>query len=201
MPGECCLISTGIHFKVECKDPNTKRLFSAQLYARSNTFGSGLTIDAGIIDADYEGEILLSASNKLSDYNLIIRKHSPIAQIKFSDFFPRLKDEIWINDVCFKPTNERIGGFGSTKDPTKIWELFAQRHDFTTFSQIKYTYVKNILFFNKFLDRYYCIPNQPPAEELLYAGSKFLPETQMEYITFDTAGKKTNIPVPIKTAN
>lgn len=177
-------------------------MFYAQIFARSNTFGTGLNIKPGIIDADYTDEIKLAVENTLTDHYLIIRKHSPLAQLRFADFFPRFNDEVWVNTTCADTHATRTGGFGSTTNKL-AWTVYAMRCDYNMYGKQVYTYTKNLCFFDKLVEKKFTLPapRPTPNEELSQKISNVLPQTEIEFVPFKTGGKLTTFPVPIKTAS
>lgn len=179
-----------------------KKLFYAQIFARSNTFGTGLKIEPGIIDADYTDEIKLAVQNTLDEYYLVIRKHSPLAQLKFADFFPRFNDEIWVNDTCADTHATRTGGFGSTTNKL-AWNIYGMRWKYNMCGKQTYTYIKKMCFFDKLVEKKFTLPAPRPApnEELSQKISNVLPQTEIEFVPFKTGGKLATLPVPIKTAS
>lgn len=195
-PGKTALIGTGTFFsKVVCASRFTKQRFYAQIAARSNTFGTGIYIHEGIVDGDYSDEIMLGVRNTLPDHYIVIRKHSPLAQLRFADFFPRKGDEIWINNVCAQEKTNRKGGFGSTTNKA-AWMIYAYQNEDNTC-----TYTKKICIFDKLVEKKFRLPAPRPYQELSQTVSKFLPQTQIEFVPFELDGNLTSFPVPIKTAD
>ena len=84
--------------------------YFGKIYPRSsllkNNFGS---CDAGVIDSDFCGTILVLMTNN-SNISLVVNEGQGIAQIVFHK-----KEEVIFRKVnCLDLTERRAGGFGST---------------------------------------------------------------------------------------
>ena len=100
-PGQWRLISTGISVAIQ---PH----FVGLVWPRSGLACKGITTDAGVIDADYRGELFVLLVN-LSNNPLDISPGMRIGQLLIQPVFPH------ITEVDELPDTERgASGFGST---------------------------------------------------------------------------------------
>ena len=100
-PGQWRLISTGISVAIP---PH----FVGLVWPRSGWACKGITTDAGVIDADYRGELFVLLVN-LSNNPLDISPGMRIGQLLIQPVFPH------ITEVDELPDTERgASGFGST---------------------------------------------------------------------------------------
>lgn len=100
-PGQWRLISTGIAVAVP---PH----FAGLVWPRSGLACKGITTDAGVIDADYRGEVKVLLVN-FSDSPWDISPGMRVGQLLIQPVFPH------ITEVDELPDTERgAGGFGST---------------------------------------------------------------------------------------
>ena len=100
-PGQRRLISTGISVAIP---PH----FAGLVWPRSGWARKGITTDAGVIDADYRGELFVLLVN-FSNNPLDISPGMRIGQLLIQPVFPH------ITEVDELPDTERgAGGFGST---------------------------------------------------------------------------------------
>lgn len=105
-PGECRLIHTGI--AIFLKDPG----YAAMLLPRSglgHKHGIVLGNLVGLIDSDYQGEIMVSLWNR-SDKSFVIEPFSRIAQLVVVPVMHLELEEV----SSFDATTRAEGGFGST---------------------------------------------------------------------------------------
>lgn len=106
-PRECILIPTGIAIFIDNAN------FCAKILPRSglgHKHGIVLGNGTGLIDADYQGPLMVSCLNRsTSDYPLI--PGDRIAQLVF---LPIIKPELEIVDSFSSSSDRGEGGFGST---------------------------------------------------------------------------------------
>ena len=81
--------------------------------SRSGLAKKGFTVDGGIIDPDYEGEIMVILRNS-TDLNTVIKKYDRIAQLILIQYKNVPIREVRDLKKLFGPTQRGIGGFGST---------------------------------------------------------------------------------------
>ena len=79
---------------------------------------NGLTTGAGVIDADYTGEIKVLQMNT-SDDEYGVQKDDRIAQI----IIERINESEWEEKLQLPPTERADKGFGSSNEPTKPIEI------------------------------------------------------------------------------
>lgn len=106
-PGEQCLIGTGL--AIHMPDPN----MAAVILPRSGLGNKGLVLGnlVGLIDSDYQGELMVSAWNR-GNQAIPIEFKDRIAQLVF---VPVLKVAFNVVDSFSSVTDRADGGFGSTK--------------------------------------------------------------------------------------
>jgi dUTP pyrophosphatase len=99
------LVSTGVYW-----EPQSHGFL--KIMPRSSLALIGITVDAGVIDADYRGEIkIILVNNSPSDYS--VNLHDKIAQgVYFS--IPQPTSEVKTYDELQVNTERGQGGFGST---------------------------------------------------------------------------------------
>lgn len=106
-PGQAHMIPTGIRMHI--KDPN----IAAMLLPRSglgHTFGMVLGNLVGLLDSDYQGEVLISAWNR-SDTAYVVEPQTKLAQMIFVPVvLPLFNVVTQFSDV----TERGDGGFNST---------------------------------------------------------------------------------------
>jgi dUTP pyrophosphatase len=108
-------IHTGIAIHIgsaECRGFGVQDVVGV-IALRSSLGVAGLTLanSVGIIDADYQGEILLKAYNRYERKGLFIKKGERVAQLLF---MPVIKPLYSIVDEFTETTSRGTGGFGST---------------------------------------------------------------------------------------
>ncbi len=101
-PKKTVAVSTGLKISLP---PKTM----AQLHTRSSMAIKGITVEGGIIDSDYRGEIKVVLCNR-SDENFIIHAGDRIAQMDIR----QLCDIRFIPVMRLTDTDRGDGGFGST---------------------------------------------------------------------------------------
>ena len=105
-PGERSLVNTGLKI---CNCPETVYLRAAP---RSSLAIKGIDIGAGVIDADYRGEIKL----------LVINNSQNVFEINCEDYIGQLiptmifEGPIYYQDKEINSNKQRQGGFGSTNN-------------------------------------------------------------------------------------
>lgn len=110
-PGEDKLIKTGIALFIGAE---ASKNVCGLILPRSGMGSSGLVLKntVGLIDADYQGEIMLRVWNT-SFTTLNVEKYTKIAQIMFINF--ENVELVRVNEFS-RDTSRGIGGFGSTGD-------------------------------------------------------------------------------------
>lgn len=104
-PGEIALIGTGIHIDLEGKS------VTGLLLPRSSTTGLRLTNTIGLIDSDYQGEIMCKYQNTTEEDEILIFPGMKLAQLVI--VLCSSTDAIEVEE--FTTTTERgENGFGST---------------------------------------------------------------------------------------
>jgi dUTP pyrophosphatase len=109
-PNEITTVHTGIGFQ---KDPDSEFPLDVglRLYIRSGISSTLKLMNAvGLIDPDYQGELLLKIKN-ISDTPYKLVKGDRIAQ---AEFFPVFRIPTAVVVENFKPTERSDGGFGHT---------------------------------------------------------------------------------------
>lgn len=107
-PGESVLIDTGV--SVYVKDPN----FASVILPRSGLgHKSGIILGntVGLIDPDYQGNLMMSLLNRKSEVFVI----NPLDRVAQLVFVPVVHPEFNITDDFTDNTERGDGGFGSTK--------------------------------------------------------------------------------------
>ncbi len=95
-------VSTGIAIELETG-------FAGLVWGKSSIESKGIKIMAGLIDADYRGEVLVCMYN-LTDKDFIFKKGDKIAQLVITNVeYPIFSEVETINN-----TKRGDGGFGST---------------------------------------------------------------------------------------
>lgn len=106
-PGDTTTVRTNIAVHIE--NPN----YAGFIIPRSGTGRKGLVLanTVGLIDSDYQGEIMLSVWNRSAYDDLVIKHGDRIAQLVFMP----VASARWIVVDEFENNTERgTGGFGST---------------------------------------------------------------------------------------
>ncbi|XP_047127604.1 uncharacterized protein LOC101241801 [Hydra vulgaris] len=86
--------------------------YYGQLLSRSSLAAQNITVEGGVIDSDYRGEICVLLKNN-NDREFVIKTDLAIAQIVFLQcFLPQLF--IVVPEEELTSTGRGIGGFGST---------------------------------------------------------------------------------------
>lgn len=113
-PGNCIKIGSGI--AVHISNPN----YAAVIIPRSGLGHNGLVLGnlVGLIDSDYQGEIIISIWNR-SDEAIAIKSMDRIAQLVI---VPVVRPEFNIVDT-FEQSERGIGGFGSTGIAADVAEI------------------------------------------------------------------------------
>lgn len=106
LPGDAILVPTGLAIHIE--DPNLCALILPRSGLGHN-YGLVLGNGTGLIDSDYQGEIMVSACNRGYD-PIYISPGDRIAQMLFVPV-TRVRFDI-VEE--FTPTDRATGGFGST---------------------------------------------------------------------------------------
>ena len=83
--------------------------YCGQIKPRSSLALAGITIDAGVIDSDFRGSIMVIVVNR-TPRQFLIEKHTRIAQMKFEQAI----QPIWKEVKELPPTQRGTQGFGST---------------------------------------------------------------------------------------
>jgi dUTP pyrophosphatase len=109
-PGEVRLISTGI--AIHIADPGYAAIILPRS-GRGHKEGLILGNTVGLIDSDYQGELLISAWNRSDERITIGQSGSRIAQLVI---VPVVRPEFDIVD-SFEESERGGGGFGSTDKP------------------------------------------------------------------------------------
>lgn len=101
--GDVRLVSTGISMAIPVG-------YFGKIYSRSSVVkNNGVTVEAGVIDADYRGEVKVMMYN-LSQNDFIINEGDRIAQIVIMPIYTNNIVEVEELDYTIRGT----GGFGST---------------------------------------------------------------------------------------
>ena len=114
-PGALVLVGSGIRIHIGSV-PQTS--LAALILPRSGKGSNGLVIGnlVGLIDSDYQGELIMSLWNRTLDQTFVIEPLERVAQLVFVPVFtPTLRQ---VNDFS-SVTTRGSGGFGST-DLTKL---------------------------------------------------------------------------------
>lgn len=107
-PGQSVLIDTGI--SVYVKDPN----YASVILPRSGLgHKSGIILGntVGLIDSDYQGNLMMSLLNRKSEVFVI----NPLDRVAQLVFVPVIHPEFNITDEFEENTDRGAGGFGSTQ--------------------------------------------------------------------------------------
>lgn len=107
VPGKEYFVGTGIALNIQDKN------IAAVVVPRSSLGKQGLVIGnlVGLIDSDYQGEIMLSLWNRSSEVDIMINPLDRVAQLLF---IPIIKPELSIVQEFSSKTTRGSGGFGST---------------------------------------------------------------------------------------
>ena len=109
-PGQRCKIRTGVQMQLHGR-------WFGQLYSRSGLALKGLTVQAGVIDKDYTGELFVLLYNTDDKITHTINKYDRIAQIVFHKQPKKIK--ILCKHCKYIVASNKTGlrnnkGFGST---------------------------------------------------------------------------------------
>ena len=119
--GAAFVASTGLAFKIP-------EGYYGQIAAKSGLAVAGLTVDGGVVDSGYRGEVKVILVNRNLDKALHIYAYDRIAQILFK---PVLTNDLIEVDQISKETPRGEKGFGSTG------VHFVKRHDMETLDRKK----------------------------------------------------------------
>lgn len=106
-PGEHRKISTGL--KVWIRDPGVVGIVTPK--SGKGNAGFGVKNLTGIIDSDYQGELIVTVWNTNEETPIEVLPFMQIAQILFVPFIAATLTEV---DVFMSETQRGAGGFGST---------------------------------------------------------------------------------------
>jgi len=101
-PGHWRLVGTGIKVAIPSH-------LGGLIWPRSGMATRGITVDAGVIDADYRGEVKVLLVNHSRD-SFLVTRGMRIAQLVIQPVFPDIREV----DVLPIDTERGEGGFGST---------------------------------------------------------------------------------------
>jgi dUTP pyrophosphatase len=106
-PGGFCRIGTGL--KIWIRDPGVVGLVMPK--SSKGNLGFGIKNLTGVIDSDYQGELIVSVWNTNREEIIEVLPFMQIAQIIFMPFIPATLTEV---SVFRDETQRGTGGFGST---------------------------------------------------------------------------------------
>lgn len=116
-PGETETIKTGIAIHIDSHRLSNKWMYynsvAGLILPRSGLGGRGLVLAnlTGVIDGDYQGELLIQAWNRLLTYPKRIHRGDRFAQMVF---VPIVKPDFVIVDEFTEVSERGAGGFGHT---------------------------------------------------------------------------------------